>query len=458
MFKPEYATFSLSHIPKYSCNGPETICSQGEISVSSTDYSFHMKQQTGIGLYLSNKSDKKYILEHIMANKFLHGMIDLGSLHGALFSTITINRFLEEELRHDRFLIQTNENTSLGSMSSGQQKKALLLYLIAQKPQYLVLDDVYSNVDKETQQSIITLLEELTATTVLIQVFFRKRDLLPCISTVISIDENNNILDHQDAEVFSTPEAINIEGYQPFRLPEGYDESHSEINPLVQMNAVSVKYLEKQVVENINWTIQKGEFWQLAGPNGSGKSTLISLITGDNPKGYGQELVLFGKKKGTGETIWDIRRQIGYFTPSMILQFTRDDTVENMILSGLLDSVGLYTKPTDMQKDIARSWVNMLGPFYRNKSFQSLSIGQQRMVMVARAMVKHPPLLILDEPTIELDDANSRLFVDMVNAIARNKMIAIVYVSHRDEPGLKPDKIFELVPSAKGYTGKVSEL
>jgi len=416
-----------------------------------------MKQQTGIGLYLSNKSDKKYILEQIMANKFLAGIIDVGSLKGALFSTITINRFLEEELRHDRFLIQTSENTSLGSMSSGQQKKALLMYQIALKPQYMVLDDVYSNVDKETQQSIITLLEELTATTVLIQVFFRKRDLLPCISTVISIDENNNILDHQDAEVFSTPEAINIEDYQPFSLPEGYDGSHSDINPLVQMNAVSVKYLEKQVVENISWTIQKGEFWQLAGPNGSGKSTLISLITGDNPKGYGQDLILFGKKKGSGETIWDIRRQIGYFTPSMILQFTRDDTVENMILSGLLDSVGLYTKPSDMQKDIAKSWVNMLGPFYRNKSFQSLTIGQQRMVMVARAMVKHPPLLILDEPTIELDDANSRLFIDMVNAIARDKKIAIVYVSHRDEPGLKPDKIFELVPSAKGYTGMIRE-
>jgi len=124
-----------------------------------------MKQQTGIGLYLSNKSDKKYILEQIMANKFLAGIIDVGSLKGALFSTITINRFLEEELRHDRFLIQTSENTSLGSMSSGQQKKALLMYQIALKPQYMVLDDVYSNVDKETQQSITMLLEELAAET-----------------------------------------------------------------------------------------------------------------------------------------------------------------------------------------------------------------------------------------------------------------------------------------------------
>jgi len=417
-----------------------------------------MKQQTGIGLYLSNTSNKNYILEQIMANNYLRDNIDLKPLKGVLFSTITINRFIEEEYRHDRYLIQTTENSSLGSMSSGQQKKALLMYQIAQKPQYMVLDDVYSNIDKATQESITATLGQLAGTTLLIQVFFRKRDLLPCIGTVISIDENNKIVNQQDAETFMSLELKQKEYHHQFKLPDGYDGDHTDINPLVQLNSVSVKYLEKQIVENINWTIQKGEFWQLAGPNGSGKSTLLSLITGDNPKGYGQDMILFGKKKGTGETIWDIKRQIGYFTPAMILQFTRDDTVENMIISGLLDSVGLYIKPTDMQKDIAKSWIDMLGSFYRNKSFHSLSIGQQRMVMVARAMVKHPPLLILDEPTIELDDANSRLFIDMVNAIAQDKKIAIVYVSHRDEPGLKPDKIFELVPGAAGSVGKVSEL
>ena len=139
----------------------------------------------------------------------------------------------------------------------------------------------------------------------------------------------------------------------------------------------------------------------------------------------------------------------------MIEQFKHEDTVENMIVSGLLDSVGLYTKPTDIQKDIARSWMEMLGSDYRNKTFQRLSIGQQRMVMVARAMVKHPPLLILDEPTIELDDENSKLFIEMVNVIAAEKQIAILYVSHRDEPDLLPDKIFELIPGVEGSVGMV---
>jgi ABC-type molybdenum transport system, ATPase component/photorepair protein PhrA len=416
-----------------------------------------MKEHTGIGLYLSNESNKNKILEQIMTNRFLQEHIDLGSMRGALHSAITIDRFVEEELRHDRFLIQTSENASLGSMSSGQQKKALLMYLITQNPQFIVLDDVYSNIDKATQESITATLTELGKTTLLIQLFFRKRDMLPCIGTVLSIDRNNQIVAEQDANTFRALETINTNQPHTFKLPEEYNANKANINPLVQLNDVSVRYVDKPVLNKINWTIQQGEFWQLVGPNGSGKSTLLSIITGDNPRGYGQDLILFGKKKGSGETIWDIKQQIGYFTPAMIQQFTRDDTVENMIVSGLVDSIGLYSKPTDMQKDVAKKWLEMLGPAYRNKTFQRLSIGQQRMVMVARAMVKHPPLLILDEPTIELDDENSRLFIDMVNAIAAERKVAILYVSHRDEQGLKPDKIFELLPGAEGSAGVVKE-
>lgn len=414
-----------------------------------------MSFQNSIGLYLSNDSNKNYILDQIMKNHFLKNFMDLSSLHGALHSVITLQRFVEEELRHDRFLVKTTANSSLGSMSSGQQKKTLLDYIISQKPDYLLLDDVYSNVDKATQASIKMTLTKLAESTLLIQVFFRKQDMLPCIDKVLTIDKNNTIVKQENADLFLNTETIEKSQVHKFRLQKEYDEDHIDINPLIQLNEVSVRYIDKPVLNKINWTIQKGEFWQLVGPNGSGKSTLLSIIIGDNPRGYGQDMVLFGRKKGTGESIWDIKRQIGYFTPTMIQQFTRDDTVENMIISGLMDSVGLYSKPTDLQRDIANNWIDMLGVQYRKKSFQNLSIGQQRMIMLARAMVKHPPLLILDEPTIELDDENCRLFIEMVNAIAAEKKIAILYVSHRDEPDLKPDKIFELIAGENGSLGIV---
>lgn len=409
------------------------------------------------GLYLTNQADKNKILKMVMHNGFLQQYQDLSLLHGELFSTITIDKLIDEEYRHDKIIVSSEENTELSTMSSGQQKKALLSYLIAQKPDYLLLDDIYSNVDKATQQQITKTLTELSSTTIIIQVFYRKRDVLPFIEQILSIDPKNNITDSQSREEFINNREEN-HGKKLFRLPDYFQEKTVFDDNLIELNSVSVSYGEKKVLNNVNWTIKSGEFWQLVGPNGSGKSTLVSMISGDNPKAYGQNMVLFGRRKGSGETIWDIKRNIGYFTPGMMVHFTRNETVENMLISGLNDSVGLYVKPTDLQKDMAESWIAMLGDAFRGKMFQQLSVGQQRMVMVARAMIKHPPLLILDEPTIELDDANSELFIEMINAIAAERKMAVIYVSHRDEEALKPDLIFELVKTENGSTGKILAL
>ena len=425
------------------------------LTEKSVSESTKMKKTKNIGIYLHNTANKKQIIQQIMTNNLLNKQVDLSEQTGVLFSSITIDRMINDELRHDQILVHTEENESLQTMSSGQQKRALLAYLIAQQPDYIVLDDVYSNVDLATQQHITNTLSKLSEQTLLIQLFFRKRDLLPCIDVVDQLNEKNEIILVQAADEFRKLISPSSEKQHEFKLPAIYSENHNKLETLVELHSVSVKYGNKQVLSDINWTIRKGEFWQLTGPNGAGKSTLISMITGDNPKAYGQNMILFGRRKGSGETIWDIKRQIGYFTPIMIQQFTRTETVENMIISGLNDSVGLYTVPSDLQKDIAKSWLQMLGPSFRNKNFQQLSLGQQRMVMVARAMVKHPPLLILDEPTIELDDENSRLFVDMVKAIAAEKQMAIMYVSHRAEEDLQPDKVFELIKTENGFTGKV---
>lgn len=414
-----------------------------------------MKNKKNTGIYLFNTANKKQIIQQIMTNNMLHKQVDLSEQNGVLFSSITIDRMINDELRHDQILVHTEENESLQTMSSGQQKRALLAYLIAQQPDYVVLDDVYSNVDVATQQHITNTLSKLSEQTLLIQLFFRKRDLLPCIDVVYQLNEKNEIVSAQVVDEFRKLSSPSTKKPHEFKLPTLYSENYNNLKTLVELHSVSAKYGDKQVLSDINWTIRKGEFWQLIGPNGAGKSTLISMITGDNPKAYGQNMILFGRKKGSGETIWDIKRQIGYFTPTMIQQFSRTETVENMIISGLNDSVGLYTVPSDLQKDIAKSWLQMLGPSFRNKNFQQLSLGQQRMVMVARAMVKHPPLLILDEPTIELDDENSRLFIDMVKAIATEKQMAIIYVSHRAEEDLQPDKVFELVNAENGFSGKV---
>ena len=180
------------------------------------------------------------------------------------------------------------------------------------------------------------------------------------------------------------------------------------------------------------------------------------MITGDNHKGYGQQLYLFGQRKGSGESVWDIKKRIGYYTPAMTDKFSGLHSCLNMVISGMNDSVGLYLRATENQKALAKEWLIILDMWHlRDVLFADLSAGQQRMVMTARAMIKHPPLLILDEPTAGLDDESAMLFISLVNKIAKESKSAIVFVSHRKEPGLEPQFIYELQTSPEGSHGKI---
>jgi molybdate transport system ATP-binding protein len=406
------------------------------------------------GLYLNNKADKKHIIQKVINNEVFSSWFRIEASSCAVFSSLTVDALVDEEIRHDRFLV-TSINNSLGleSMSSGQQKLAVLHYLISQKPKYLILDDVYANVDKQVQSDIFNLLVNISKEIVLIQIFFRRRDLLSFLDKVAIVNDQNEVENVIEPIMFLSEDQRVAD--KQIVLPQFTSTINNVNNPIVIMNSVSVGYESNLVLDNVNWLIHQGEFWQLKGPNGSGKSTLVTMISGDNPKAYGQDITLFGRKKGSGESIWDLKKQIGYFTPKMINRFQSNHTVEQMIISGFFDSVGLYQKPTDCQLRLVAEWVEILGVGFKGKLFKQLSIGQQRMVMVARAMIKHPDLLILDEPTIEMDDSNASVFVQMINAIAAENQVAIIYVSHQDEEGLKPQRIFELVPTGNGYTGKI---
>jgi molybdate transport system ATP-binding protein len=245
--------------------------------------------------------------------------------------------------------------------------------LIGQKPDFLVLDDIFASVDKETRAYIIEQLSLIADETLFIQIFYRKADILNFIHTVVVLDEFGKIRSVVRKEDFSQKHQTDNIRQQSFELPYCLHNSEPVANPLISLKNVSLSYGEKKVLNGISWTIRLGEFWQLTGPIGSGKSSLLSMIVGDNPKGYGQDITLFGRKKGSGESIWDIKRHIGYFTPSMLAQFKRNESVEHMIISGMVDSVGLYIKPTDLQIQTARKWLNLLGDSYRDKKFMQLS-------------------------------------------------------------------------------------
>ncbi|MBY0480251.1 MAG: ATP-binding cassette domain-containing protein [Chitinophagaceae bacterium] len=408
-----------------------------------------------IAIYLPANTDKHRFIAELQKDDFLLSRFGLKGPNGAIFSETSLDDYMNEEFLHGRTDFDTGYNRQLHAMSSGEQKKAFLNYLLERNPDYLILDSLYDHLDIASQEKLKTNLTEVAANKTIIQIIHRRKELLPFMKQFYSFIENE-LLQHQDegALVRKMEELLIL----PFdtALPQPLHKIHLPKDCLIEMKNLSVQYNGQPILQSINWQIRAGEFWQLVGPNGSGKSTLLSLIAGDNPKGYGQDLFLFGKKKGSGETVWEIKQFIGYFNANIVQHFSRLDSIEKMIVGGFFDSIGLYIKPSDQQMRLAGEWLQFIGLYeQRNKAIQFLPLAQQRMVLIARAMVKHPPLLILDEPTAGLDDASAALIIKMIQEIAAESKSAILYVSHSKEEGIFPDKIMELHPSENGSSGKI---
>ncbi|AOW10875.1 ATP-binding cassette domain-containing protein [Flavobacterium gilvum] len=402
-------------------------------------------------ILLSNQVDKKTFIDTLLSGKIEGELAIFNTLKGILYSDISIQKLIEEEFIHETMEATSEFNRNLRTFSSGERKKEFLKYCLKKNPDYIILDNPMDHLDHNSRIELIKEIEGISHSVLIIQLVNRKIDLLSFISNKAFIEDNSfemksiNILDN-----------ISLEN-KDSKLP-----IHSEIfeeSVLVQMNSVFVNYDERPIIAPLSWTIKQGEFWHLVGPNGSGKTTLLSLISGENPKGYGQDLILFGRKKGSGESVWDIKKKIGFFNTAMTDLFNKGNknfSVEDMILSGFFDSIGLYIQPTTLHRKIAEQWLEAIGMTHlKKKIFNRLSIGQQRVVLIARAAIKHPPLLILDEPLEGLDDQNVALVTQLINLIKKETNISILFVSHRMEPNISPDSILELHPSPTGSKGVV---
>jgi molybdate transport system ATP-binding protein len=212
-------------------------------------------------------------------------------------------------------------------------------------------------------------------------------------------------------------------------LPYKEKEYHSD--EVVNMNKVSIRYSERTILKDLDWRIMNGERWVLSGQNGAGKSTLLSLICADNPQGYACDISLFGHRRGTGESIWEIKRHIGYVSPEMHRAYKRDLPAIDIVASGLHDSVGLYVRPRPEQRQVCLEWMHRFGiEHLADRTFMRISSGEQRLCLLARAFVKSPDLLILDEPFHGLDDANRLLATRIIEDYCSNPAITLIIVSH----------------------------
>jgi len=331
-------------------------------------------------------------------------------------------------------------NRAFRKLSTGETRKVMLVRALASQPDLLVLDEPFDGLDVNTHPMLMQHLENVVGTTPTVLVLNRldeRPDFITHIawveegriahqvdcSDVKAVAELNQLLHLKHANV-SLPNPDPID-----RLP-----ALDPAAPLVNITNASVKYADNLVFENINWRIEKGEHWQLTGPNGSGKTCLLSLITGDHPQCYVNDINVFGFQRGNGETIWQIKQFIGYVSTQLQWEYRVGSSLKNVVLSGFHDSIGVYTKSTDAQKAIADQWLDIVGMSARaNDSFNQLSHGDKRLLLIARAMVKHPPLLILDEPCLGLDDMNRQLVLALIEKICASGKTTVLYVNHHAE-------------------------
>ena len=336
----------------------------------------------------------------------------------------------------EQFGIGHRADASLLMLSSGEQKKLQLTKAVLAAPQLLILDNPYIGLDIASRKQLNQILGSLTQQGTQLIIISDAQEIPACITHVA-------VLAQASLEVIPKA-AFNPANYN-LKTSFSFDTdllgdvftappANSNFDYAVQLKKVNISYGDKNVLQQVDWTIRKGEKWLLQGHNGAGKTTLLSLITGDNPQAYANDITLFDKRRGSGESIWDIKKKIGLVSPELHWYFDKNTTCREVILSGFFDTTGLYRAASEEQKQTADSWLHCLQlQAISNKLLAHVSVGQQQLLLLARAFVKNPPLLLLDEPFQGVDEQHAAQFISLIDHWMEQPERTLIYISHRND-------------------------
>jgi len=320
---------------------------------------------------------------------------------------------------------------SLVQLSSGEHKKLQLARAFISRPQLLVLDNPYLGLDAATCANLDKLFDSIAKHGTQLIIIADAAQLPQIITHVATLSAGALEIVPRAAYqlIHGSPSELPL---KPIELPQ-QAPIETDFATFIRMSHVNVAYDGKKVLSGITWTVNKGERWWLKGHNGAGKSTLLSLVVGDNPQAYANEIYLFDKRRGTGESIWDLKRRIGYISPELHWYFDQQTSCADAIATGFFDTTGLYRTTSDEQKAIVDQWLEVFDlTTQRHRRLQDLSIGRQRLTLLARALVKNPPVLILDEPCQGLDEQQAAHFIRVVDELMTEER-TLLYVSHRTD-------------------------
>ena len=368
--------------------------------------------------------------------------IDQGSTVYSLILEQSQDTNLTEQLINDLDLSHLKDS-GFRVLSTGETRRVMLARALATQPDLVLLDNPFTGLDIAHRAALARYLHSLSQNVQLLITFSRESDMPEWINSIalFSAGKLDSTMDKSSWDNHPIIGQIKSQSEQQseemMSLIRQHQHSTPFNNPIFELKNGAVEYTDKKIFTGLNWRIDKGQHWQVKGPNGCGKSTLLGLIFGDHPQCYSNDIDIFGKKRGTGETIWEIKQHIGMVSSALHLQYRVNCSALEVILSGFYDSIGLYNQPTRKEMNIANEWLDILHMSqYKKNSFKQLEYGQQRLLLIARAIVKQPTLLILDEPYQGLDFLGRRLVKNTLELIARENLSQLLYVSHYQEDRL----------------------
>lgn len=330
----------------------------------------------------------------------------------------------------DQLNLSHRKQTPLIQLSNGEQKKLQLIKLLALQPQVLILDNVFIGLDVQSRKELHHIINQQAENGATIILVTDEREIPSSITHIAELYQGK-LAQFSERKIFVAYHPENNNEETLTATDSLFPGSTEQFDYLVKMKNTTIQYGDKIILQNINWQVKQGEHWLVKGHNGAGKSTLLSLITADNPQAYSQEIYLFDKRRGTGESIWDIKKHIGFVSPELHKFFDMGASVYNVIGSGFFDTMGLFRQLNAEQEQLVNDWIGLFDLQDKaNKPLFLLSTGQQRKALLARALIKNPTLLVLDEPCQGLDDHQTKQFLQLIDEICDRSETTLIFVSH----------------------------
>ncbi len=431
---------------------------------------YHFPQNPGEAVgYVSSELQEGLIAaeEHRdMSRSFARNTEDIRKAGSVIIDGATEGRKVLSELDRIAGILGISHLLDRGMryLSSGEMRKVVIARALIKSLRILILDEPFAGIDRKSRDKLVEAIGIMMQRGLqVVQVAHRVQEIMPLISDILLVKEGRVLLQGRRADVLTRENLEQLYGVKKFKGAAAYvrkkegvsGKSSRRQEKLVEMKNVTVKYGDVTVLNSLTWQMRRGENWAVAGPNGSGKTTFLSLISGDNPQAYANEIYLFGRRRGSGESIWEIKSRIGAVSSELQTAYRKEITAYDVVASGLFDSVGLYRNLGASQKRQIDRWIEILGiSDIAGRIFNRLSFGERRMVLLARSMVKSPEILILDEPCQGLDRENRMLLMKLIEAIGSRTDTSLLYVTHyQEEIPACTDYILSLHASeAKGYS------